>query len=70
MYSYFPQEDETIVKSRKLIKLEGNYWHSKRKMYKVFDLHYGVMEMVSWQSSEILEHMYSKITKASSLDIL
>lgn len=39
-------------------------------MCKVFDVYDGVMEMVSWQSSEILEHPYSKITKASSLDIL
>lgn len=39
-------------------------------MYKLFDLCDGVMEMVSWQSSEILEYPYSKITKASSLDIL
>lgn len=39
-------------------------------MYKVFDVYSGVMEMMSWQGSEILEHPYSKIAKASSLDIL
>lgn len=36
-------------------------------MYNVFGVYNGVMEMMSWQSSEILEYPYSKITKAPSL---
>lgn len=35
MYSYFPQEDKTIVKSRKLIKLEGSYWHRKKNVQSI-----------------------------------
>lgn len=36
MYSYFPQEDKTIVKSRKLIKPEGSYWHCKKNVQSIW----------------------------------
>jgi len=39
-------------------------------MYKGLDAYSGVMEKVSWQGSEVLEHPYAKITRASSLDPL